>query len=140
MRLLEQRETNWSSLAPYLDTICLPIYQYQMNQKELKLEEASLIEYITEELEKRLIGRMLLLPACSFIGQDEKLITHTILSMDKGLVHSGFHYRFLVILEQTCEIGNIDSSFHVLQVKKDVDKDIELERLYEKILTVWQSV
>ncbi|MCH5585460.1 YpiF family protein [Shimazuella sp. AN120528] len=140
MRLLEQNETNWTSIAPYLDTVCLPVYQYRMVHKELQLEEANLIEYITEELEKKLIGRMLLLPACSLIGRDEKLLQTVITSFDKELVHSGFHYRFLVILEETWGKNKLDTSFHLLSVQKDVDKEVELERLYEEILHIWQSV
>jgi hypothetical protein len=140
MRLLEQIDANWTSIAPYLDTICLPVYQYQMIHKELQLEEASLIEYITDELEKRLIGRMLLLSPCSLIGKDQQLIQHIISSIDKELAYSGFHYRFLVILEGTWDNNEIDSSFHLLSVQNDVDKDTELERLYEEILHTWQSV
>lgn len=140
MRLLEQVEVNWTSIAPYLDTICLPVYQYQMTHKELQLKEASLIEYITDELEKRLVGRMLLLPACSIIGKGEQLMQNVISSVDKELAHSGFHYRFLVILDETWGGNYQNSSFHLLSVKKDVDRDVELERLYGEILHIWQSV
>ncbi len=139
MRLLEQDITNWSSVAPFLDTICLPVYRYELVQKELQVEEAYLIEYITEELEKRLIGRMLLLPACSFIGEDDRLLTHTIACIRKELGNSGFHYAFLVILEGSWskEIEDFEG-INILSIKKDVDKEIELERVYQEILEQWQ--
>lgn len=140
MRLLEQLDANWTTIAPYLDTICLPVYQYQMVHKELQLEEASLIEYITDELEKRLIGRMLLLPAYNLIGKDEQLMQNAISGMGKELAHSGFHYRFLVILEGTWGGNQLNSSFYLLTVQKNVDRDAELERLYGEILHIWQSV
>jgi hypothetical protein len=139
MRLLEQKETNWSTIAPYLDTLLLPVYHYQMVQKELQLEEASLIEYITEELEKRLIGRMLLLPAYSIIGNDHELLQHIVDNAKKELVHSGFHYTFLVILEGNWEENSLNTPFHILMVKKEVEKEMELERLYEEVLRIWQS-
>jgi hypothetical protein len=83
---------------------------------------------------------MLLLPACNIIGKDEAFVQNVIASMDKELEYSGFHYKFLVILEGTWSQKQLDSSFHVLSIQQDIDRDVELERLYGEILHIWQSV
>jgi hypothetical protein len=140
LRLLEQKEADWSTIAPYLDTLLLPVYSYQMKDKLLDLEEVSKIEYITEELEKSLVGRILLLPAYNAIGDNNPHLVNMIADLNKQLVHSGFHYTFLVILEKDDIPSDLDTSIHVLSVKKDADIDAELERLYEEVLTIWQSV
>ena len=140
MRLLEQKEANWSTIAPYLDTLLLPVYRYQLEDKHLQLEEAGKIEYITEKLEKRLIGRVLLLPAYSIIGKNNLLLENMISDLNKELVHSGFHYTFLVILEENGVTNHLDTSMaNILSVKKDADSETELERLYEEVITIWQS-
>jgi hypothetical protein len=139
MKLLKQNVSNWSNVAPFLDTICLPVYRYKMKQKELQLEEAHLITYITDELEKRLSGRMLLLPAFSLFSSDDKLLTHILDCLNKELVDSGFHYSFMVIIEGNWGLGNEDASFHVLNISKDADKEAELEQVYGQILSIWQS-
>jgi hypothetical protein len=139
MKLLKQNVSNWSDVAPFLDTICLPVYRYKMEQKELQLEEAHLITYITDELEKRLSGRMLLLPAFSLFSSDDKLLTHTLDHLNKELVDSGFHYSFVVIIEGNWRLENEDASFRVLNINKDATKEAELEQVYGQILSIWQS-
>lgn len=141
MRLLEQDIMNWINISPFLDSVCIPFYRYQIVQKELQLEEADLIEYISEELEKRLIGRLLLLPPYSFMGNDEHLIVHAIASIRKELVHSGFHYAFMVILEGSWGKEFVDQPLlHILSVNKEKDRELELERVYQEILAIWQSI
>lgn len=138
MRLLEQTEEAWSNVAPYLDSLLLPVYRYKLEEKQLQLTEADLIEYIAEELEKRLIGRVLLLPAFTLLGDNVRALEQIVTSASMELVHSGFHYSFLVIIEGT--LDEVPEGFYPLFVNKDADRDLELERLYEEILSVWQSM
>jgi hypothetical protein len=138
MRLLEQTKEGWSSVATYLDSLLLPVYRYKLKEKQLHLTEANLIEYIAEELEKRLIGRVLLLPAVALLGEHGQSLQQIVTTASAELGKSGFHFSFLVIIEGT--LDQFPEGFYPLVVNKDVDRDLELERLYEEILNIWQSV
>ena len=68
MRLTEMRQDEWTKVAPYVDTLCLPVYRTAFSEKRIRLEERRVVEAVADRVERALTGRLLLLPAIAYEG------------------------------------------------------------------------
>ena len=72
MRLTEMRQDEWTKVAPYVDTLCLPVYRTAFSEKRIRLEERRVVEAVADRVERALTGRLLLLPAIAYEGGDRE--------------------------------------------------------------------
>ena len=72
MRLSTMRREEWAKVAPYIDTLCLPVYRIAFSEKQIQLEEKRVVEEVAGRVERALTGRLLLLPAIAHEGGDRE--------------------------------------------------------------------
>lgn len=153
MRLGKIKMDEWASMATYIDTLVIPVYSVNLINKNIEMDSARMIERISGELERRLAGRVLLLPAIPFFGEQKEVLFSFLCDMLRKLGHSGFTYQ-VVITDQS--VTGIETSkgdslyqentlFYTIELPEnefDFDElyDHEMEQLYQEILNLWQGV
>jgi len=153
MILTEIKSSDWQQFAAYIDTLCLPIYSFDLKDKNVNQQQANAIEKVTRRLEQRLKGRLLLLPAIPFSGQNPDIFLSYLVEVVKELSESSFHYLLLVLDEKQKEVVEWLPEFANLQVLTHIVKPIaalgketeensieqEILDLYNKTLNIWQT-
>lgn len=145
MRFATLQTGDWEKVAPYVDTLCLPVYNLSLTEKKLGLSKGKMIEFLVESLEKKLAGRLLLLPSVSFTGDSGERLQAYLEDVLQGFDSSGFNYVSLVT-DQDIRLDMIESQVtfklhqHILQTEDITDVeaiDREVEEFYQEILDLW---
>jgi hypothetical protein len=153
MILTELKSSEWQQFAAFIDTLCLPIYALDLKDKNVDQPQANVIERVTKRLEQYLKGRLLLLPAIPFSGQNPDIFLTYLVEVVKELSESSFHYLLLVVdekhkeaVESLPEFSNLQVLTHVVKSiealdQETVENSIEQEMLdlYNKTLNIWQT-
>lgn len=150
MRLGKIKLDEWANVATYIDTLVIPVYSVNIVDKEVDIQAARVIEQISGELERRLAGRVLLLPSIPFLGVQQEVLFSYLRDMLRKLGHSGFTYQ-VIIADQKLPNSPEDLDQQILRQgvlyypietqAKELDEtvDQEIERLYQEVLHLWQS-
>ncbi|WP_168188858.1 DUF2487 family protein [Thermoflavimicrobium daqui] len=155
MRLMDMNTTEWQQFAPYIDTLCIPISSFSLQEKQLNRLQAQRVEQITKRFEKKLMGRVLLLPPISYVGKDSSVFLSYLNEVMTDLSQLSFHYLILVIDGQYKYIEEVDlthlsfmdSVVHMVPtIEAELDEaakeemiDQEIMKLYNKTLKIWQT-
>lgn len=145
MRLTTLRQEEWTKVAPYVDTLCLPVYRLFLSEKRIHLEERRIVEGVADRVERSLAGRLLLLPAIAYEGGDREAFRAYLGSVLADLVRSSFHHFVVVLPEELAEaakgLGKI--TVHPLPVREEAAED-EIDEwalaLQERIVGLWQGL
>lgn len=145
MRLREMNKEEWQKVASYVDTLCLPIYSLSLADKQWQDLSMKKCEYVANSLEKQLTGRVLLLPAICYTGEELSVFRDYLRSLLQSWKNSGFHYVIL-IGNQKYLLGEDEeeSPFTLYQavLPEGNDSNVEefdqaMEKLYEEVLELW---
>lgn len=98
MRLTSLRtaKEEWKKNAAYVDTLCLPVYGFQLINKEPGLDEMEAVERITARLEQELAGRLLLLPPLSYIGKNKTIVNQYLQETIASFSEAQFHHMVII--------------------------------------------
>lgn len=151
MRLNTMVADQWKQYAPYVDTLCLPIYSIRIKDKQIEVRHGQVVESVVSLLEKQLTGRLLLLPSITYVGQEEAFFSY-LKEIVKDLSGSGFYHLVLVTGEEAhslCEKVQAEISLPTMQIISHAvqtagmatDEQIEQESgiIYQRIINMWQN-
>ncbi|WP_175482462.1 DUF2487 family protein [Thermoflavimicrobium dichotomicum] len=150
MRWTEIKQNEWEQLAPYVDTLCLPIYSFDLTEKKWNRRQAEIIEQIAQRFEKRLMGRVLLLPAISYMGKDAEIFSSYLNEVIQELAGFSFHYLVMVAdgksnyirKEQLPDCSPMQVLVHEITEAEEWNEeqmDQEIMDLYNKTINLWQT-
>lgn len=146
MRLTTLRQEEWEKVAPYIDTLCLPVYRITFSEKQIQLEERRIVEEVAERVEKALAGRLLLLPAITYEGGDDREVFRNYMnSVLSELLRSSFHHLVVVLPEDLAEAAEDRERvmYHPLPVRDDATEE-EIDgwsgALWKRIIGLWQGM
>lgn len=139
MRLATMDLQDWQEQAPFVDTLCLPIYELQFANKQLDIVRGREIERIASLVEKKLTGRLLLLPAMSYVF-DKAYLARVI---DK-LQQSGFNYLLLLTDRDDIQMDNPVVSCFSVPTDGDTplsEEEIEAqaEKCFQHVVDWWMN-
>lgn len=145
MRLLEMNQEEWQKVASYVDTLCLPIYSLTLTDKQWQDESMKMCQYVAHSLEKQLAGRMLLLPAIAYTGDQLSIFRNYLCSLLQSWQKSGFHYVILIGNQKYLqEEDEKELPFSLYQASLPEGNDVAMEeleqtteKLYEEVLQLW---
>ncbi|SHE42806.1 Protein of unknown function [Seinonella peptonophila] len=144
MRFSTMSLDSWREIAPFVDTLCLPIYSLEITKEKLELSRGKMIEFLVDSLEKQLAGRMLLLPSIPFFGDYEGEFTPFLTSILNNWQNSGFQFVVVVMDQdysfQFPEVEPLQILPYVLKTDdiQDVEQiDEESKELYQEVLQLW---
>jgi hypothetical protein len=144
----------WGSVAAYVDTLLLPISPVRLTGKMLQVDESLFIDELANDLEEKLRGRLLLLPAISYIGQNPEVFKPYINEIIKEMANSGFTYLILLadrahaailedLQEAFAEKTGLVIITHTVEQGEQEGREAHLEQakdqLYQKVLEAWQN-
>ncbi|MBD1371603.1 DUF2487 family protein [Hazenella sp. IB182357] len=146
MLLATMKQEEWKQHASFVDTLCLPVYDVRIEGKQIMMDAAKMVEEIAVGIEKRLTGRMLLLPAIPYTGGDMDLFKHYIEHVLQTFQAAGF-YHFICITDQKIQLEMpTDSMIQFLpyivkteNVNDEEARTAEIDLLYAQILENWQK-
>lgn len=144
-------QQQWGSIAPYVDTLLLPIAPVKLAAKELHLDAGLLIDELASDLETKLTGRLLLLPSIFYIGEDRELFASYLNRIVTEMLDSGFTYLILLadqtladLLSEVEEVFKEATGLRMLIYTVELSEEeptTELEpakeELYQKVLQMW---
>lgn len=152
MRLATMNLNEWQEYAKYVDTLCLPIYSISIQDKQIDMEHGRTLERVVSVLERRLTGRILLLPTISYIGQNQEAFLSYLNEIIKMMNQSGFYHLILVTDQQhtfLCEDVKTQDPNQLLQVfchvckfGQDLSDEVierETDILFQNVLQMWQN-
>jgi hypothetical protein len=152
MKWKSMNQEEWKDVAAFVDTLILPIHSVELRDKQVGIENSRLIEWIAESLEQKLTGRVLLLPAISYIGQNHDVFKMYLNEIIKEINHSGFYYLVLITnrdrafladwLGEYSPQGFFKAIHHAVDLGGEGTEDHwdwEEEALYQKVLEMWQN-
>ncbi|SEN28408.1 DUF2487 family protein [Lihuaxuella thermophila] len=151
MRLNTMDMDQWSQYAPYVDTLCLPIYPLRIKDKQIEIQRGQVVERVASLVEKQLTGRLLLLPSITYVGQEEAFFAY-VTEIVQDLAGSGFYHLVLVTdgeVHALCEKVRAETSAPPMQIISHgvqtatilTDEQIEQEAgiIYQRIIDMWQN-
>ncbi|SMO42902.1 DUF2487 family protein [Melghirimyces algeriensis] len=144
MRLSHLEGTEWSHLAPYVDTLLIPIYQIRIPGKQPDLGEARRVRELADRVERELAGRLLLLPAIPYGQPTDKRLRCYVESVVEELGRTGFHHLFLLVPEShsiSLEPSEQDQ-WKLLTVPSEgggIDSEDLAEELCQEIIIRWEQ-
>ncbi len=132
---------DWKKVAPYVDTVCLPIYSISNANKQLNLQSAQAIEQIATLLEKKISGRLLLLPAICYAEGEPSIFQQYLIHLMREFLRIGFHY---VVTISDHPIPTMDpKEIEQIHCCMDLDRFTEeeivrfAERCFQQTLDLW---
>ncbi|MBA4602564.1 DUF2487 family protein [Thermoactinomyces mirandus] len=149
MQLMQLKPEDWKDVASYVDTLCLPVTSTRIQDKEIILENSKMVQYFAEDLERKLIGRLLLLPPIPYMGGNAELFNLYLNEIIKDMEQSSFYYLVLVIdgtlknaVREIRETDSIKIMPYFAELSKDpAQEEIDevRESLYQKVLEIWRQ-
>jgi len=145
MRLTTLNQEEWTKVAPYVDTLCLPVCRISFSEKQIHLEEKRIVEEVTGRVEKALAGRLLLLPAITYEGGDNREVFRNYMNgVLTNLLRSAFHHILVVLPEDLADAVEDHERvmYHPLPVREGAtEEEIDgwVETLWKRIIDLWQG-
>ncbi len=153
MRLTSIRSApeEWKEKAAYIDTLLLPIYGFQLQNKEPELSELEAVDRISAQIERELTGRLLLLPPIAYVGKNPSTLHKYIQEVISTFIEAQFHHFFLIypegrIMEEELQLESLPFQVTLLPVtlKPSLAEDPATltpiaESLRNKIVQRWMN-
>ncbi|MGA8943858.1 MAG: DUF2487 family protein [Thermoactinomyces sp.] len=149
MRMEQLTPEKWKDVASYVDTLCVPVVSIQIREKEIMLKNSRLVQDFAEDLERKLGGRLLLLPSAIYLGIKEEVFRSCLDEIIKSMEQSGFYYLVFIIdealkdvVKEMTEAGSVKILPYFVElpenpVQTEIDK--ARESLYQKVLEIWRQ-
>jgi hypothetical protein len=133
------KEEEWKAVAPYVDTLCLPIFPASVRNKELTGSAAARAVKVAELVEEELKGRLLLMPPLPFSGEMEAFLSY-LKSVLKDWKESGFHHIFLLQTEGVLEFSSVNSigATTLLTIPDEGEPDETAAGICDSIIALWE--
>lgn len=130
---------DWKIVAPYIDTICLPIYSISSFDKQFDVKKAQEIEQIASRVEKKITGRLLLLPAVCYTGGDPSIFQQYLKQIMGSFLQSGFHYAITISDQAIPTIDQKEIKHLHFNIDQDSKEQVEesAENCFQQILHLW---
>jgi hypothetical protein len=141
----------WKKAAPFVDTLCLPVYSFTLKEKQPDRMRSDTLEEVAARLETLLAGRLLLLPAVPLISGNREVMFSYLREIIRDMNDSGFLHLVILAdrtlgLEEAFAEQEVAGLFRATVVEVDTEKahtsdDLasEVDRCYSRILDMWQS-
>ncbi len=149
MRLVQLTPEEWKNVASYVDTLCLPVTSIKIENKEIMVKSSRMVEDFAEDLERKLGGRLLLLPSITYMGGNVEVFNSYLSEIITEMEQSGFYYIVFIIdgalkehvkeMRKT-EFMKVISCFTELpEDPTQTEIDEVRESLYQKVLAIWSK-
>lgn len=130
---------NWQKDAPYVDTVCLPLYTNPFFDEQ-GLERARVIEQIAFQVERKVTGRLLLIPAICYSRDDFSVFQTYLQQVIHSFQQTGFHY-VITIADQPIAVRQekIEHLHFQVEKKQYSQEEIEVsaEECFQQIFDSW---
>lgn len=149
MRLQTLKRQEWQQVAPFVDTLIVPIASFFIEQKQLSFQSFDRMEMIAQRVEQSLQGRVFLFPTIVDYGMDPELFSTVIRNTIDTFQNSGFSHIIVLADEKHAYISNEEyqesSAFSLLSnivpcESEDDSWDLEhyVREITEAIVRNWQ--
>ena len=131
-------EQDWKKVAPYADTLLIPVMNIDLeNKAELEYQRKDSL-HTAAEIERQLTGRVLLLPPVAYIANETWFQSYITSIRRQGEV-GGFRHLFFLLDEKVLEVTpHIDWGAH-LSISEQRDSVAQIQQLCEQIVQKWQK-
>ena len=141
MQLSTLNLEKWNENAPFVDSLCLPIYSISATNQEHSLRKIREIEAIAFQLEKKMMGRLLLLPAVYDSKQESSVFQEYLAQILKSFLQMGFHFAITISDHKVPSI-HLEEMEHVrFQIAQELltEEQVEasVDQCYQQILDLW---
>jgi hypothetical protein len=138
---LQKRE--WQEVAPYVDTLILPLYTLRMQAKQFDVERGKQLEQVIDLLEHQCTGRVLWLPAVPVIASPPSVsFSAYMIEWATELVQSGFTYLILLtdgtISIELEEEWKSENRLFFISLQQEEEIEQQVENIYQQILHLWE--
>lgn len=141
MRLSTLELEKWNEIAPYVDSFCLPIYTLAVDNLEFSFKKMREIEQIADRLEKRVMGRLLLLPAICCSDQQSSAFQQYLTQLFQSFLQSGFSFAITVSDQKVQRIQQhkMEHIHFRLDPELLTEEQVEeaVDQCYQQILDLW---
>ncbi|QKG84345.1 DUF2487 family protein [Kroppenstedtia pulmonis] len=144
MKPADLESKDWEQWAPYVDTVCIPVYQIRISDRKPDLREMKWMEQVSHRLEGELRGRLLLLPPIAYGSSNPKLLAPYLEGVAEELREARFHHLILLFPrhDRIMEDWNLKDSqgFTPMALEKEVDDlDKVVKTLVRQIVDLWDN-
>lgn len=133
---------DWSKVAPYVDTLLIPVININLEDKAKFDEQRTDSLYAAAEIERQLTGRVILMPPVSYITNDAAIQSY-VTSIRRRAQNSGFGHLFFLIegalIEETEDIDWGDYLEVPPMPSSSAEASNEIRKLCEQIIQIWQK-
>ncbi|SDY97964.1 DUF2487 family protein [Thermoactinomyces sp. DSM 45892] len=109
MKLCTVDDQEWQQVAPFVDTLILPVASCLMEQKQVPFQSLHRLERVAERVEQGLQGRVFLLPTIVDYGMAAELFRAVIHNTVQSLQKSGFAHLVVLTDEKHTHLGDDES-------------------------------
>lgn len=149
MRLQTVKRQEWQQVAPFVDTLIVPIASFLIEQKQLPFQSFDRMEMVAQRVEQNLQGRVFLLPTIVDYGMAPEMFSSVLRNTIDTFENSGFTHIIVLTDEKHAYISNEENqessafSMFTITVSCESEEDSwELERhvseITEAIVRNWQ--
>ncbi|TCP69089.1 DUF2487 family protein [Baia soyae] len=110
MKLYTVEDQEWQQVAPFVDTLILPVASCFMEHKQLPFQSFHRLERVAERVEQGLQGRVFLLPTIVDYGMAPELFRSVIHNTVQSLQKSGFTHLVVLTDEKHTYLENDESA------------------------------
>lgn len=149
MRLVQLNPEEWKDVASYVDTLCLPVTSIKIRDKEIMVKNSRRVQDFAEDLERKLGGRLLLLPSITYMGKSVGIFNSYLDEIITEMEQSGFYYMIFIIdgalkdnLREMKETGSVKILSYFTELTEDpaqTELDEARESLYQEVLEMWRQ-
>jgi hypothetical protein len=104
----------------YIDTVILPLFPISFEDNmESAVNTSEIISHLTIPIEKKFKGRLLLLPAFTYLkSEEEELPIETLLKWEDAILNNGFKHIVYLAADRDWSIyeGNLEGSLYMISI------------------------
>lgn len=131
-------EQDWKKVAPYVDTLLVPVLNIDLANKAELGEEQQVILNAAAEVERQLTGRLILMPPVPYIA-NETWFQAYISSIRRRAEDGGFRHLFFILQETSLELNPLIDWGEYISVSQRPHSAAQIRQLCEQIVQQWQK-
>lgn len=131
----------WKENASFVDSLCLPVYTLSVTDPDGSIQKMQQIEQIASQVERQVMGRLLLLPTLFYPDQQPGIFQQYVEKLFQSFYRTGFSFA-ITISDQSIPLLHLEEMVHVpIQVDQGLltEEQIKdsIDQCYQQILHLW---
>jgi hypothetical protein len=140
VRLSQVKADEWDQMAPYVDTVLLPVYRIRFPEKRLDVAEAKRINRVAALVEEELKGRLLLTSPIPYTTEHTDVWEHYLCEVVRDLAAAPFpHVVILAPREWDWTGRSLDSNVLITRVGAEEETETASKQVVSQIISWWQG-